>query len=124
GETTEPGLVGARQAYREQEAEGLGAHRGEVRQIDGQRLVAEIGRRHAGEEMSPFDQDVAGDGDLAMLARGDQRAVVADAQWRAPGRAPVEETPDQLELAHRRRLPSSGFERAQLRSDPVEHPVD
>ncbi len=82
-ERGEPAFVGARQGERERERVRRGAHRGEVRQIDGERLVAERVRIDVGEEVAAFDQHVRRYRELLAGRRDDQRAIVADAERRA-----------------------------------------
>jgi hypothetical protein len=79
-------LVGTRQRQRQREPQRLRAAGGQVAEVDRQRLVAQAIRRHGGQEMAAFHQHVAGHGQLHAGRRHEQRAVVADAQRRAPHR--------------------------------------
>ncbi len=81
-ERLEPRLVGTRQGQRQREGARLGAHRGEIRQVHGQGLVAECVGRDIGEKMTAFHQHVGGDGELLAAAGTEQRAVIADAERR------------------------------------------
>src|SRR5690606_27103302 len=101
-----------------------------------ERLVAEVGGGAVGEEVPALDKQDAGGRDLAVLARRDEGAVVADAERRATRGPAVEEAPDEFELAppvrapvrsgapRHARLPPAGLERAQAGRNPVEHAVD
>jgi hypothetical protein len=100
----EPRFIGARQRERERECVRLRAHRGEVRQIHRERLVAERVWIDIGEEVAAFDQHVRRNGELMAGGRRDERAVVADAErrrglvvmtWRGRRRAACEESVDQ-----------------------------
>ena len=97
GESGEPVRVRRRQRDREQRPARRGAHRGEVGEIDGERLVAERARLRAGREVPALDQHVGGDRELEARVRAQQRAIVADPDQR-PFRRTVEVAADDLEL--------------------------
>ena len=80
-----PGLVAVRQGQGQGKGQGLGPAGGQVRQIDGQRLVAQQAGGHVGQKVAALHQHVAGDGQLHAGARGQQGAVVAHAQGAAVG---------------------------------------
>ena len=69
-----------RQRQGQGEGQRLGAHGGQVAQVDGQRLVAERGRVDVGEEVAAFDQQVGADGELHAGRGLQQGAVVTDAK--------------------------------------------
>ena len=95
----EKGLVDARHRQRQREGQRLGAAGRQIRQVHRQRLVAKPLRRDRRQEMPPFDQHVARDGQLLPGGqRREQRAIVADAERRAP-RGPREVARDQVEFA-------------------------
>ncbi len=99
GERLQPGLIGLRQADREQRPLRRRAHRREVGQVDGERLVTERARLGIGREVPPFDQHVGGDRELEAGVRAQQGAVVADPDQRALAlRRPLEVTADEVEL--------------------------
>ena len=101
-ESLQPGFVGLRQRQRQREGERPRAHRRQVGQVDRQRLVPERLGVDVVEDMPAADQHVGGDRQaLAACRRAEQRAIVADPEQGLPGRAPIEEAADQLELAER-----------------------
>ncbi len=78
-------IVAVRQGQGQGKGQGLGPAGGQVRQIDGQRLVAQQAGGHVGQKVAALHQHVAGDGQLHAGARGQQGAVVAHAQGAAVG---------------------------------------
>ena len=80
------GRVGG-QREREQRQPRRGAHRREVAQVDGERAVADRGRRHeAPIEVHAFDERVDGEHLEAVPLRLDDRGIVADADDEPGGR--------------------------------------
>src|SRR5512145_2791429 len=89
------GLVetdGLRKGQRNQRPPRPAAHRGDVRQVDGQRLPADVGwRGPAAPEMYVLDEEIGRRQEHASGVRFQDCAVVADADpdpWRLPGRPP------------------------------------
>src|SRR5256885_1617994 len=80
-----------------------GSHGGEIREIDGERLVAKGARRGAGGEVAAFNQHVGGERELEAGVGAHERAVVADAEERAR-RATGKETADELEFGQAAQL--------------------
>src|SRR5207248_765440 len=120
GELREPVLLGRRQAEGEQRPARRSAHGGEVRQVHGERLVAERARGGARREVASFHQHVGREGQVEAGVGTQQRAVVADAEQRASVRTAggAREVPrDELELGQaglRARATSSGRRRAAI----------
>ena len=71
--------AGRGQRQREQRVPRRGAHRRQVAQVDGERLVANIGGRTEGPiEVDPLDQRIGGDDRQRAAVGLDHRGVVAD----------------------------------------------
>jgi len=83
--TVQPVAVGFRQRQRQREADRARAHRRQVGQVDGQRLVAQPHGIFTGKEVAAFHQHVGRNGGLQAGSGRDQRAVVADAERGADG---------------------------------------
>ena len=110
GKRRQPLGVGRGQRERERRPPRRRAHRREVGEIHRERLVAERARLGIGQEVAPFDQHVAGHGEVEPGVGAQQRAVVADPEQRALRRA-LEVAADDLELVQtifRERVTSSG----------------
>ena len=127
---SQPALVDLRQCHGQRKAERARAHRGQVRQIDRERFVAQRSGIDIGKKMPALDQHVGGDRDRLAGPGADQGTVVADAKQR-PARAggSLEEGPDQLELAQRhrrsaRRSARTNLGRPRFGSDLVKHAID
>ena len=80
GEVVEPVLAHLGQRQREQCPGGLGAHRREIAQVDGERLVPDRPARRAGEEVPALHQRVGRRDERAPRGHVEQRRVVADAE--------------------------------------------
>src|SRR6185503_9992457 len=87
-EAFQPGFVRRGERQRERGPAWRGAHSRHIREIDRQRLVAELARIRAGAEMRAFEQQVGGNREFHSRTRPQQRRVVADAE-RDAARAPV-----------------------------------
>ena len=91
-----------RQRQREQGAPRRGAHGRQIAQVDGERLVPDIGRRAVGAvEVHAFDQRVGGQDRERAAVRLDDRRVVSDAghHLRAARGDPLPDVPDDGVLA-------------------------
>jgi hypothetical protein len=102
-EALQEGFFRPRQGQRQRESERLRAARGQIAQIDCQRLVPEPFGRDGGQEVAALDQHVGRDRELHAGRRREQRAIVADAQRRT-ARLAREVAGDQVEFAERHRL--------------------
>ncbi|MCY1370183.1 hypothetical protein D9M69_572660 [compost metagenome] len=100
GQLGQPCRVGLGQGQRQREGARLGPHRGEIGQVDRQRLVAKRAWRHVRKEMAAADQHVGADGEVVARAAFDQRAVVAHAECGFMHRT-REVAADQVELGKR-----------------------
>ena len=102
-----PRFIGCWERAGQRDPARLGAHRGEVGKIDGQRLPAQIFRIGIGQKMRAGDQHVGRDGELLARCRLHQGAVVTGAEYSGGGR-PGEVFVDQRKLAgHRFSGPAS-----------------
>ncbi|OIQ72266.1 hypothetical protein GALL_461080 [mine drainage metagenome] len=95
----EPKRIGIRQGESQGEGQRIGANRGQIRQIDRQRLVPQRLWIGVGQEVPAFNQHVGGDGDLLSGGRRwQQRAVVPHAEI-GPRDGAGEIAGDQVEFA-------------------------
>ena len=100
-ETFEEALINARQRQRQREGHRLGPAGGQIRQVHGQRLVAQAVGGHGGQKVASLDQHVARHRHLAARRqRRQQRAVVTHPE-RGARRRPREVARDQVELPQR-----------------------
>lgn len=97
GEGLDPRLVHRRQREREQEPARVGAHRGQVGQVDRERLVPEAPRLRARREVRALGERVGGERKDEARRRTHERAVVAHPE-RGGARRAGEVPRDQLEL--------------------------
>ena len=97
-ETAEQLLVDARQGQRQRERHRTRSARGQIAEVDGQRLVAQPLWRHGGQKVTAFDQHVARHRQLHAGRGGEQRAVVAHTQ-RGACHGAGEVFRDQIEFA-------------------------
>ncbi len=96
-ERGDPFFVGIRERDCEQRPARVGAHRGEIREIDGERLVPELARIRPREEMASGEQHVGRDRKNHPGLGREQGAVVAHSEHCAR-RRPGEILADDLEL--------------------------
>ncbi len=100
-ELRDPCGIGIRQCAGEQREPRQRAHRGQVGQVDGERLVPQRARIAAREKVPILDQHVDGDDVLHAGRRREHRTVVADADPHVRiARLAPEKAVDQLELIH------------------------
>ncbi len=98
----EPALVVVGQRAGQQRPARRRAHRGHVRQVHRQRLVAERCRIHVRQEVPAFDQHVHRQRELHARRRRHHRRVVADADaHRRIAHGAMEVALDERELVHR-----------------------
>ena len=89
----------------EESARGLAAHRGDVAEIDGGGLPAEIVRRNLlAEEMRTFNEHVAADEGVAAGGLGQHGAIVADARHPVGGAETRLDALNEAEFAEFRKL--------------------
>ncbi len=132
GELGEPERIAARQAQGKGEADGCGAHAGQVAGGDGQGALAEQERIAGIGEMHAGDQGVGGHGQLFTGGNLQQGAIIADAEndfAAGPGASGGGEVvTDQLELTQQGERPSAlvvaHFGAAQRGGQLVQHTVD
>jgi hypothetical protein len=120
GERLHPGveagdLVGirpGREAEPDERRDGHRPHGGDVGQVDGERLPAQVlGRCGRPPEVDALDEHVVGRHDLAVPV--DEGGVVTDPERGArPDGRSTGDAPDQRDLRHRVRLPSLALPRS------------
>ena len=102
GEVFDEVRIGLRQGQRQHRPRRLRPHRGEVRQVHGQRFPADVARRSRFRKMHARDQRIGARGQPLSRRHVEQRGIVADAEANvgARQRGAAMDQVDQIEFAH------------------------